>query len=379
MFYVGVYAQDDWRVRNNLKFNLGLRFDVPIFGDTGLHECRRRRADVPRRDRQPACSTRPGNLPDANILWSPRFGFNWDVNGNLTTQVRGGTGVFTGRPAYVWISNQIGNTGVLTGFDAARQHHRAAVPPGSGSLQADQRHRRSGGELRAGADRRRLQVPAGVAKQHRGRSAARRGLDGHGGFLYNRDVNGIYYINANLPAAAVELHRRRHPAALDQQSINPRPDKCQPQRAEHHRAEEPERGHLLEPRVLGRTAADGRSLAQDRVQLRRVEEHGRSGLASRSARGTTISTRAIRTILASDTRAARPGHRVLRRPPPTRGVLQIRRDDGVGLLGEPHDRQRQLHVFSGDLNGDGGTSNDLIYIPRDISEMNFQTYRGAAA
>jgi hypothetical protein len=31
-------------------------------------------------------------------------------------------------------------------------------------------------------------------------------------------------------------------------------------------------------------------------------------------------------------------------------------------------------VFSGDLNGDGGTSNDLIYIPRDISEMNFQTF-----
>ena len=30
--------------------------------------------------------------------------------------MRGGTGVFTGRPAYVWISNQIGNTGMLTGF-----------------------------------------------------------------------------------------------------------------------------------------------------------------------------------------------------------------------------------------------------------------------
>ena len=31
--------------------------------------------------------------------------------------MRGGTGIFTGRPAYVWISNQIGNTGVLTGFE----------------------------------------------------------------------------------------------------------------------------------------------------------------------------------------------------------------------------------------------------------------------
>jgi hypothetical protein len=32
------------------------------------------------------------------------------------------------------------------------------------------------------------------------------------------------------------------------------------------------------------------------------------------------------------------------------------------------------YTLSGDLNGDGGTSNDLIYIPRDESEMNFQTY-----
>jgi hypothetical protein len=32
------------------------------------------------------------------------------------------------------------------------------------------------------------------------------------------------------------------------------------------------------------------------------------------------------------------------------------------------------YVFSGDANGDTGTSNDLIYIPRNQSEMNFQTF-----
>jgi hypothetical protein len=55
-------------------------------------------------------------LPDAVPLMSPRLGFNWDVRGNGRTIVRGGTGIFTGRPAYVWVSNQIGNNGVLTGF-----------------------------------------------------------------------------------------------------------------------------------------------------------------------------------------------------------------------------------------------------------------------
>ena len=65
-----------------------------------------------------------GKLPDPKILWSPRVGFNWDVDGNRDTQVRGGTGVFTGRPLYVWISNQIGNTGVLTGFEVSRTTRR---------------------------------------------------------------------------------------------------------------------------------------------------------------------------------------------------------------------------------------------------------------
>jgi hypothetical protein len=56
-----------------------------------------------------------GKMPSAKVLWSPRVGFNWDVNSDQKTQVRGGTGVFTGQPLYVWISNQLGNTGVLQG------------------------------------------------------------------------------------------------------------------------------------------------------------------------------------------------------------------------------------------------------------------------
>jgi len=37
------------------------------------------------------------------------------------------------------------------------------------------------------------------------------------------------------------------------------------------------------------------------------------------------------------------------------------------------------YTFNGDLNSDGGFSNDLIYIPRDVSEMNFETYTLAAS
>jgi hypothetical protein len=44
-------------------------------------------------------------------MFSPRFGFNWDVNGDKTLQVRGGTGIFTGRLPFVWIGNHVANVG----------------------------------------------------------------------------------------------------------------------------------------------------------------------------------------------------------------------------------------------------------------------------
>ncbi|MBC6952379.1 hypothetical protein DWB58_31085 [candidate division KSB1 bacterium] len=50
-------------------------------------------------------------LPGATPLFSPRVGFNWDVNGDRSTQLRGGTGIFTGRVPFVWIGNVISNPG----------------------------------------------------------------------------------------------------------------------------------------------------------------------------------------------------------------------------------------------------------------------------
>src|SRR5207247_2053078 len=50
-------------------------------------------------------------LPNAAALWSPRLGFNWNASGDRRTQVRGGTGIFTGRVPFVWIGNVLSNPG----------------------------------------------------------------------------------------------------------------------------------------------------------------------------------------------------------------------------------------------------------------------------
>lgn len=99
---LGGYVQDKWTVRDDLTLTYGLRVDVPILPQDPTFN-----PDVP--DAFPGYST--SNVASGNILWSPRVGFNWDASGDRTTQVRGGVGIFSGNPPFVWISNQYSNTG----------------------------------------------------------------------------------------------------------------------------------------------------------------------------------------------------------------------------------------------------------------------------
>ena len=104
-FQLGFYAQDKWSIRDNIDLTFGLRIDAPFVTDDPLFN--------PAAEEAFGRST--SNVPSGNILWSPRFGFNWDVYGDRTTQIRGGTGIFSGRPPFVWVSNAFSNTGMDIG------------------------------------------------------------------------------------------------------------------------------------------------------------------------------------------------------------------------------------------------------------------------
>ncbi|MDX1638165.1 MAG: TonB-dependent receptor [Balneolaceae bacterium] len=98
----GLYAQDKWSVSDNFRLTYGLRADMPVFPDEPLYN-----PDV-----EDAFGYDTRNVASGNIMWSPRLGFNYDTElaGRLT-QIRGGTGIFSGSPPYVWLSNQYSNTG----------------------------------------------------------------------------------------------------------------------------------------------------------------------------------------------------------------------------------------------------------------------------
>ena len=95
----------------------GVRFDVPKFGNTAFPNPAADALTFRDQDGS-AVQYSTGALPSPRPYVSPRVGINYDVNGDQTMQLRGGTGLFTGKPPYVWISNQIGNTGVLSGLSS---------------------------------------------------------------------------------------------------------------------------------------------------------------------------------------------------------------------------------------------------------------------
>lgn len=106
-----IYGQDEYQATNKLKVTLGLRSAVIDIAQTSLEN-----KAVTAMTFANGEKLNTSVMPKTQILWEPRFGFNYDVFGNKKTQLRGGSGVFTGRPPYVFISNQVGNNGVLTGY-----------------------------------------------------------------------------------------------------------------------------------------------------------------------------------------------------------------------------------------------------------------------
>lgn len=117
------YLQDEWNIKDNFKLTFGLRFDKPLFFNTS--ELAQKFIDtensewfVPGIDYiDPETGEEvvfdSTEMPSNKPLFSPRIGFNWDVKEDKSLQIRGGSGIFTGRLPFVWIGNQVGGSDVF--------------------------------------------------------------------------------------------------------------------------------------------------------------------------------------------------------------------------------------------------------------------------
>ncbi|MDQ2666968.1 MAG: carboxypeptidase regulatory-like domain-containing protein [Gemmatimonadota bacterium] len=365
VYTYGAYAQDEWRASNTLKVTLGLRVDVPIFTPTAFNNPTANALTF--RDQNGASvQYNSGQLPKANPLFSPRLGFNWDAQGDRTTIVRGGTGVFSGTPPYVWISNQIGQTGILTGFDQFTNSKARPFNPNPDFYKPT---------TVTGASASSFELDVTDPNYHfsqvwRSDLAVDRrlpwGLVGTAEAIYGRELNGAYYIQANLPAATGAFT-----------GADPRP-RWLPGTNRIN-------SNITSAYVIS-NANTGSSYTLSGSLLKQFT----NGLFAKAAYAFGVSKNSIdpgsvaggswsSNEIANDPNNPRvsysgfsPRHRAFL-------ALSYRREyfklgaTSVSLFTEGRTQGNTSYTFSTDANGDGAR-NDLIYIPKNTSEMNFQQY-----
>ena len=114
------YVGDDWRVGDRVSFSLGLRGDVLHFTEHAPYN-----AAV-----DSIFGRRTNEMPRPRLHLSPRVGFTWDLEGGGRQQLRGGVGIFTGRPPLAWIQPALSNYGVGIGvLNCGFRPNDAGPPP----------------------------------------------------------------------------------------------------------------------------------------------------------------------------------------------------------------------------------------------------------
>ena len=365
--YYGAYAQDEWRVTNNLKMTAGIRVDVANFANTAYDNPLA--AGLTFRDANfNPVQYNTAKLPSSTPLWSPRLGFNWDVNGDKITQVRGGTGVFTGKPAYVWISNQVGNNGILTGtLDVSNTKafpfnpNPNAYAPAATGLPAPSYTLNF------------TQSDFKFPQLWRSNLAVDRKLPwGYVGtveLIYSRDINGMAYTNANLSAPVGNF------TGADQ-----RP-----------RWVSANNGNRLNANINGAYVLQNENTGYSYDYAVSIEKAFENGFFAKAAYNygqsrNTVDPGSIAqgnwTNNAQNGNPNAPGLGYSGFSPGHRFFVAISYKNDyfrfgtttVSLFGEGFTQGNYSYTFSGDANGDGAFGNDLIYVPRNASEMNFQQF-----
>ena len=113
-FYkAGLYIQDDWQATERFKLNYGLRLDGLFFNNKDLitNAAIKELAYFDKNGNERHIDT--GKWPTAKVTVSPRIGFSWDVLGNKSLKIRGGTGLFSGRLPLVFFTNMPTNGGLV--------------------------------------------------------------------------------------------------------------------------------------------------------------------------------------------------------------------------------------------------------------------------
>ena len=373
------FAQDKWRATPNFTLTYGVRFDYTTYQN--------KFTDNPNFDALQFLNGKTynvGSAPNGFLVVSPRVGFNWDITGDRSWQLRGGAGIFEGAPPFVWIENQAANNGVQFGSYTVKNY--AFNPNPAAGLQT----------YLTNTNQSQTSTPTGysvnvVDKSFKYPTKLRTsvGLDKKlpedwiltGEFTYSKDINATYMYNANLKetnAFAISNggdNRLRYNTTGNSTSGTNNSNKYY----NGSTLANPNIGNAI---ILANTSKGWSYSATARVQktwhnlqasVAYTYSDTRTAMENGSTASSLWSARAVANTDPNAPTLARPSwyqpHRII-------ATANYRIDEGkytatfIGAVYEAVAPGATSYTYNGDLNGDGNTGNDLIYVPlnqKDIS------------
>ncbi|HEX8460094.1 MAG TPA: TonB-dependent receptor, partial [Segetibacter sp.] len=358
---LGFFAQDKWRPTSNFTLTYGLRVDATIYKQAFT--------DNPIFDTLKFANGAQYNIgkaPKTTPLISPRLGFNWDVVGDKTFQVRGGFGIFSGPPPFVWISNQASNNGIQFGsftrpndaFNANPAPPTAGAPNSSYSVALTSNNFKYPTVIKSS-----LAVDKKFGKDFIVT------LEG----TYNKDINAVYYSNLNLKEsngfalAGADNRTRYLTTVANSNKYYAGSTLANPNIGTAILMDNTNKGYGYNATLrLQKTFKNlYASVAYTRSVAKNTAEFGSTASSLWSARAVSSDPNADNLAYASYYQP----HRVIAMAS-YRVAYAKYFATSVGLIFEAAPAGTTSYVYNGDLNGDNNPSNDLIYIPNSQSEIN---------
>ncbi len=373
---IGFYLQDEFQVTSNFKLTAGLRVDIPSFKQTALENTQVTGYTFKDENGDPI-NISTSELPKTQALISPRVGFNWDVMGDRSLQVRGGTGVFSGRPAFVWISNQMSNNGILTG--SLRADNTTATYPFSDNVTEYNLPPNPGqpaASYNVAVSDRNFKYPQTWKTNIAIDKKLPYGIIGTAEFIYNKEVNNVIYINANLEPTSGTLsgadNRPTYPGLGLGGNAQNNANRVNDNVTDAILLKNTNKGRGYSGTLkFERPTTKGlyTMVAYNYSNTKDLMSAGSIAFSSWrdnfSVNGNNLPVSAFSN---NDLR-----HRII-------GALSYRKEYGghfasqLSLFYEAKNQGRFSYRVNGDLNGDQQFSNDLLYVPKDASEIVFQNY-----
>lgn len=372
----GIYGQDKIQLSPKLNLTVGLRIDVPFFLNDPLHNPTIDTLQLLDKNYKPTTYS-TSTWPKTRLLLSPRVGFNYDVFGNRSLQLRGGTGIFTGLIPFVWFTNQPTNSGVLqnqfepvNSATLAKIDHFSPDPyywikqlpsdfptspstkaPGTVNLIDPDFKMPQIWRTNIGADYKIPSTPLVATFD----------------FIYSKDINAVYQFNANRKPATATLNYagddREYWINKNNAVYNPATGSVVP---------------VLSNTNKGRSMAAtiGFSLPQRKGLFGSIfytytlakDVSGNPGSSANSAWSNNYSVNDPNELLLGYSQYSIP-HRVV-------GNVSYRVEYAghlattVSLFYQGSNAGRFAYTYSNDINMDG-VSLDLLYVPASASELNF--------